>query len=206
MAKKNNPYFDDFMAMIECSCRAAEHLQDTLNNFNPKELKEKCKVMHEIENQGDDMKREMLKRLTKEFIPPIDREDIIEMSNELDNVTDKIEDIMMHVYIYNIRKIHPDALIYTEIIGRYCNALQKAVMEFPRFRKSTILEEMIVEINLIEEEGDRLYLKAVRELFKNETNPVEIIVWSKILDLMEDCCDTCKHVSNVMEQVMMKNA
>ncbi|MGL6198401.1 MAG: DUF47 domain-containing protein [Lachnospiraceae bacterium] len=206
MAKKNSPYFDDFIAMIECSCKAAAHLQETLNDFNPTTLSKKCEEMHKIENQEDSIKHEMMRRLTKEFIPPIDREDIIQMANDLDDITDKIEDILMRMHMYNVKKIRPDAQTYTEIIIRCCNTLQKAMIEFPRFRKSDTLKDMIIEINSIEEEGDRLYIKAVRELFKSESNPIEITAWSKLYDLMEDCCDACEHVANAMEQVMMKNA
>jgi len=206
MAKKISPYFDDFNSMVRCSCRGAEHLQATLTDFRPGALSEKCKLMHQIENEEDGMKHNMMRRLSKEFIPPLDREDIIEMANELDNVTDKIEDILMRMHMYNIQTIRPEAISYADIIMRSCTTLQKAIKEFPNFRKSSILNDLIIEINTIEEEGDRLYIEAVRNLFKHETNPIAITAWSKLFDLMEDSCDACEHVANVMETVMMKNA
>jgi len=206
MAKKNSPYFDDFIAMIECSCRAAAHLQATLIDFVPAKVMEQCTAMHKIENEEDGLKHAMMRRLTKEFIPPIDREDIIEMANDMDDVTDKIEDILIHIHMYNVQKMRPEALTYADIIVRSCSTLQKAVKEFPNFRRSLTLSDMIIEINTIEEEGDRLYIDAVRDLFKHERDPIKITAWSKLFDLMEDCCDACEHVANVMESVMMKNA
>lgn len=205
MAKKNIPYFEDFITMIGFSCQAAEYLQTTLENFNPAVLEENRKVMHQIENNEDELKHSIMSRLIKEFITPIDREDIIQIANELDDITDKIEDILIRLHMYNIKTIREDALSYTKIIVRACATLQKAMIEFPNFRKSPHLTDAIIEINSIEEEGDMLYIQAVRKLFENETDPIAITAWSKIFDLMEDCCDTCEHAANVMESVTMKN-
>lgn len=205
MAKRKSPYFDDFNRMVACSCKAAEHLKKTLREFSPDTFEEKCELMHQIENEEDDIKHEMMERLVKEFIPPIDREDIIDMSHHLDNVTDKIEEIVMRMHMYNVQTLRTDANTYADIIVKMCDKLKIAVEEFPNFHKSGTLKEKIIEINTIEEEGDRLYMKAVRELFEQEGDPIQIFAWSKIFDLMEDCCDACEHVANVMEMVIMKN-
>lgn len=205
MAKKNTPYFDDFITMIGLSCQAAEYLKFSLENFDSMTLAEKRQALHQIEKEEDDLKHNMMNRLTKEFITPIDREDIIQLANDLDDITDKIEDILIRIYMYNIRSIREDALAYAGIIVRACTALQKAMNEFPNYKKSTQLKDAIIEINTIEEEGDALYMKAVRTLFKSERDPIAITAWSKLYDLLEDCCDTCEHVANVMERIIMKN-
>lgn len=206
MAKKSNSYFEDFIVMIGYSCNAAKHLESSLSNFSTETLKEQCDVMHQIENEEDDLRHDIMKRLMREFIPPIDREDIIELANELDNVTDKIEDILLRIYMSNVQSVREDAILYTKIIVRSCETLKRVMEEFPNFRKSTTLNDLLIEVNTIEEEGDRLYINAVRRLFESSSDPVEILVWSKMFDLLEDCCDTCEHVANVIEGVMMKNA
>lgn len=203
---KSNPYFDDFISMIELSCQAAEHLQASLKNFQPETLDEKRKTMHEIEHKEDDIRHRMMARLVKEFVTPIDREDIIEMANELDNVTDKIEDILIRMYMYNIKEVPPAAIAFTDVIVDCCKALREAMAEFPNFRKSTVLKQSFINVNSMEEKGDELYISAVRQLFENEHSSTEIFAWSELFDRLEDCCDTCEHVADVMEIVVMKNS
>ncbi|HHY52053.1 MAG TPA: DUF47 family protein, partial [Clostridiales bacterium] len=128
MAKnlKKNAYFNDFISMMEHSCRAAEYLQQALRNFKPELLAQQRKEMHEIEHAEDDLKHEMLKRLAKEFVTPIDREDILGLANELDNVTDKIEDILIRMYMYNVKEVHPVAIEFADVIADCCKALLHA--------------------------------------------------------------------------------
>lgn len=206
MAKKKVSYFDDFITMMESSCKAADYLHQALLDFDPATLDDHCATMHIIENDEDTIKHGIMAKLVKEFITPIDREDIIEMANELDDVTDAIEDILIHIRMYNITEIRRDALDYVDIIIRSCNTLLEAIKEFPNFHKSKVLKDNIIAINTIEEEGDKLYIKAVSELFKTEKDPIAILAWNNVFDLLEDCCDSCENVADTMEMVMMKNS
>ena len=206
MAKKNSSYFDDFIHMIDYSCEAAECLRSSFKGFQPAGVDEYRRTMHKIENDEDELKHEIMNKLVKEFLPPIDREDIILLANELDNITDKIEDVLIYMYMYNITAIRPPALILTDVILRCCQTLKRALGEFANFRKSNNLMNDIVEINTIEEEGDKIYIEAVRELYQTEKDPVLILTWSKIFDIMEECCDACEHAANAIESVVMKNS
>ena len=112
----------------------------------------------------------------------------------------------MGVYMYNILSIRPEAIDFVDVIVQCCNGLKKTMEDFQNFRKSTTLHDSVVEINRLEEVGDRLYTEAVRNLYVNCKDPVEILAWTKIFDRMESCCDACEHVANVVESVMMKNS
>ncbi len=206
MAKKNNPYFEDFITMAGFSCNAAEYLQTAFRNFQPNTLSEYRKAMHKIENAEDEVKHNMMGRLVKEFVPPIDREDIIQLANKLDDVTDKIEDILIRTYMYNIQSIHPAALELSDVIVRCCHTLKVAMDEFPNFQKSGKLRQAIIDVNSMEGESDLVYIRAVRDLHEREKDPVQISVWSELFDRMEDCCDACEHVADSMEIIIMKNS
>ena len=206
MAKKSNSYFNDFIQMIKLSCEAAECLRSSLKEFKPEQLAQHRKTMHQIEHNEDNLKHEIMQRLVKEFLPPIDREDIILLANELDNITDNIEEVLIYMYMYNVQEVRPQALILADVILRCCQTLEKALGEFANFRKSNNLMNDIVEINTIEEEGDKIYIEAVRELYLQEKDPVLILTWSKLFDIMEECCDACEHTANVMESIIMKNS
>lgn len=206
MAKKNSSYYDDFITMVNFSCRAAEYLQTVLRDFRPETLPERREAMHEIEHAEDEVKHGMMKRLAKEFVTPIDREDIIELANELDEVTDKIDDVLIRMYMYNIKEVHPAAMAFTDVIVRCCKALQVAMREFPNFHRSTTLQQAIIDVNTMEEEGDAIYMVAMRTLYETPGDPVSIAAWSELYDRLEECCDACEHVADVMEIVVMKNS
>ena len=134
MAKKTNEYFETFQIMGGFSHSAAKFLQNILENFDPTKIETSIKDLHAIEQKADVVKHEMMARLAAEFVAPIEREDIVLMVNELDNLTDAIEDVLMRIFMYNIRIIRPEALAMADVIVRICEALQVALVEFPNFR------------------------------------------------------------------------
>ena len=150
-------------------------------------------------------KHEMMAVLVKAFITPIEREDIILLSQSIDEVTDKIEDVLIRIYINNVQQIRPEALAFIKVIIRCCEALKEVMEEFADFRKSKTLHGLIIEINALEEEGDRLFIESMRRLHAEVTDPIEIIAWREIYVYLEKCCDACEHVADVVESVIMKN-
>lgn len=204
--KKDDNYFGTFVELVNYSCEAANLLSEIMHNFNPDELEEKMKLMHNIEHAGDVERHIMMKKLAKEFITPIEREDIVAMADAIDNVTDNIEDVLMRMYMFNIRTMKDDALIMADIIVKCCEALREALHEFHNFRKSQTLHSLIVEINRMEEEGDELFMRATRKLYVNGKDPLEVYGWGRTLHFMEICCDACEDVADVIESVMMKNS
>jgi len=206
MAKKENIYFSEFSKMIAYSSEAADFLSLTLKNFDAAILPEKIREMHAIEHSADMVRHGMMKRLVKEFITPIEREDIINIADEADDITDKIEDVLIRMYMYGIKDIREEALKFAEIIVRSCRALEAAMAEFPMFQKSKILAEKVIEVNTLEEEGDVIYISAMRRLFSEGGDPLYIASWRELFDLFEECCDICEHTANCMEIVVLKNS
>ena len=206
MAGKRNDYYDTFVKLVDYSCQASTYLHESLQNFDPKMLKERMKNIHHIEHDADEDKHAMMKKLAKEFITPIEREDIIQLAQEIDEVTDTVEDVLIRVYMYNVSEVRPEALKLTEVIVKCCKALKLAMEEFHNFKKSETIQQSIIEVNRLEEEGDNLYIEAVRNLYSTSQNHVEIMGWSKVFDRLENCCDACEHVANVVEGVVMKNS
>ncbi len=206
MAKKHSEYFDIFVNMVGYCCRAADCLRDELNDFDPETLIERRLAMHTIEHEADEEKHRMMRKLAKEFVTPIEREDIIQLANEIDEVTDKIEDVLIRIYIYNLQEIRPEALQFAEVISNCTKALQTAMRELPNFHRSATLQDEIINVNTLEEQGDALYIDAMRALFTEQLDPVHVMAWSDLFDRLEECCDACEHVANVMESVVMNNS
>ena len=207
MAKKQDSfYFDNFIACAEDSCRAAEMLKGTLEDFRTEGLQERLDQLHEIEHSADMKKHDVLDHLAKEFLPPIEREDIVSLSQNIDNITDKVEDVMLRVYMNNVQEIEPGALKMTDVVIRCCQAVREMMTEFKDFKRSKNLKNLIIHINDLEEESDKLFMQNVRDLYTRSEDPIRIIAWRDIYIYLERCADACEHVADVVESVVMKNS
>lgn len=207
MAKtKNYNYFDKFVELVDYSCKCAEILNSTLANFDVNKINEKLEELHSIEHAGDLAKHEMTTQLATEFIAPIEREDIVKLSQEIDDITDAVEDVLIKIHMFNVTTIKPEVSEFTALITQCCNGLKIALQEFSNFKKSTTLREKIIEVNHLEEAGDRLYYSTVHNLYVNSKDPVELLVWTEIFDYLEKCCDSCEEAADVIESIVMKNS
>ena len=204
--KKDTNYFDTFVELAGYSCQAANLLNEIMNDYKADELQAKMKEMHTIEHSGDEARHAVIRRLAKEFITPIEREDIMAMTDAIDNVTDTIEDVLMRMYMFNIRYVREYAIKMTEVIVKCCNTLKKALDEFYNFRKSQSLHNLIVEINRLEEVGDQLFMEATRDLYVTCTDYKEVMAWDTAYHYLETCCDACEDVADAIENVIMKNS
>ena len=203
---KNNDYFELFIELVDFCVAAAENLSETLHNFDANKLPETMKLLHAVEHNADVKKHEMIKKLTAEFITPIEREDIILLSQEIDDVTDSIEDVLLKIYMFNITEIREEALEFCKIITNCCKAIKMVMENFHNFKKSADLRTNLIEINRLEEEGDELYTNAVRRLYTTSKDPIEIIAWTETFRRFEQCCDNCEDIADVVESVIMKNS
>lgn len=206
MAKRESIYFDSFITMIDYATRASQLLIDIMTDYQPKDLVLKMEQMHKIEHDCDLEKHIMIEKLSKEFITPIEREDIMTMAHTIDDVTDSIEDVLMRMYMFNITTIRQDALNVSSLILSCCIELKKALEEFPNFRKSKTLHQHIVEVNRLEEEADRIYVEATRRLYISDMEPLSVVAWTHVFHILEKACDACEDVTDVIEGVMMKNS
>ena len=207
MAKKeNNYYFDAFAKGISYANDAAALLENIFEKFDASTIKAQLDKMHTIEHTADGVKHEMMERLVKEFLPPIEREDIVELAHTIDEVTDLIEDVLLRIYMYNVTTLRPDVKDFTKLITRCCADLKEMSLELPNYRKSASLLAKIKDVNTGEEEGDRLYVEATRRLYSEEKDPVTVFAWTNIYDRLEKCCDGCEKVAETVELIILKNS
>lgn len=202
---KEYDYFEYLLKCSETANKAAEYLHGALSDFDLKRLEAQAAEMHLIENDADMLKHEMLKHLAHEFMTPIEREDIVALSQQLDDVVDAIEDVLSRVYMLNIKFIRPETLAFTELIVKCCKALARAIKEFRNFKKSKYVLERIIEVNSIESEGDKLYAKCMRKLFEEEGSMRDTVVWMTMFECLEACLDACEDAADIIESVIMKN-
>ena len=207
MARKNEyNYFDAFASLSKFSYDLAISLNNTLANFDPNFITGKVTEAHAIEHNADIAKHDIMNRLVKEFLPPIEREDITSLTQEIDDVTDSVEDVLIYIDMFNIQSIRPEILKFTKLIMDCCKAMDEALEEFKNFKSSKKLHDKIIEINRLEEDGDALYVDSMRNLYHTSKDPIELMCWTEILHRLERCCDNCEDVANVIESIVMKNS
>ena len=203
--KKGYNYYEAFQKMVSYTCEASEMLRSIIDNYKADALSRQIVEMHKIEHTADLEKHDMMENLLKEFMPPKEREDTIQLAEQTDSATDCIEEIVMRLYMYNIATIRDEAYEFVRIINSCANTMKQMMDEFPNFRRSKSMHKYIVEINDMEEEGDRLYTAAMRRLYIESADPVEIMVWTQVFQCLEDCCDACEDVADIVESIIMKN-
>lgn len=205
MAKGDKFYFENFAASAALSKKAAAYLVECLENYDSNEIETMVQKMHEIEHTADIKKHEMNDALAKAFVTPVDREDLDMLSQNLDHVTDKLEEIMQKFYIYNIQTITPSVIEFAKELVKSCELICGLMNEFENFKRSKKIHELIVQLNDAEEECDKLYLASMRALTQNPVDVLTTISWREIYECFESCADACEHVSDCVGTVIMKN-
>ena len=205
MAKNDKFYFENFVSCAALAKEASTFLVNCLENYHPENIEQMLEDMHNIAHSADMKKHEMSEALAKAFVTPVDREDLDMLSQKMDDLIDMIEEILQKFYIYDIQSIEPAAIEFTKYIVRSCELLCELMKEFENFKKSKNIYALIIELNDVEEECDKLYLASMRALTQNTTDVLRTISWRKIYESLEACSDACEHVSECVGSVIMKN-
>lgn len=156
----------------------------------------------EIEVSCDQLGAKITQKLNSTFITPIDREDIFLLVTELDDVIDMITGLARRFEIYSIGSPRPDAAEMARLLGRATEELEKA---FAMLARHEGIGEHSQTISQIEKRADALYTDAIRRLFKEEKDPMEVIKWMSVYEELENSIDRCKDVAKALEAVVVKN-
>ncbi len=202
---KDNYYFRSFVELCEYSIEASNYLSSMVSDFRHDELQRYKKEIHVIEHTADDERRKVLSNLYKEFITPIEREDIMAILSAIDDVTDAIEDVALRLYMYDVKELRPEMKQFTKVIGKCVASLKALLEEFSHYKKSTKLKELILEVLHLEEECDAIYSESVHRIFTTESDPIKLFIWEDLFLRLENCCDACGFVSEQIESALFKN-
>ena len=195
-------FYDDFSALAEQINKGAAMLDAMLAPDMP--IWDKADEIKEVEHKCDFITHEIIQRLNRTFVTPLDREDIHSLARSLDDVMDAIDASATILRLYHIDHVRFGARELAKIIVASAEQIAFAMRELENRRG---VAECAVEINRLENEADRLHQQAVGALFKEEgDDAVKIIKWKEILDFLEEATDRCEDVANVVEGVVVKHA
>jgi len=166
--------------------------------------KENARHIHELENEGDRITAEIFTLLNHTFITPFEREDIITLGSIIDDVLDAVDEVATMLVLYGITQPTVYLLEASTLLVRTVEPLISAVEHLESMQGIT---PFTAEVHRLEEEADGLYHNAIAELFLPDTYPpIEVLKWIRLYDLMEQAIDRCEDLSNVLQNVVLKNA
>ncbi|MGI6220304.1 MAG: DUF47 domain-containing protein [Coriobacteriales bacterium] len=208
MAKDKFDYFKAFEEITELCCQEAATLLDSMKTFDPSRMFDDMNDLHRIENEADKINHAIYDHLAKEFITPIERDDILELADRLDDIADTIDDVMMRLFMYGITKIRAEGIEVAEIIVKSCELLREAMKDFASFKKKAgQINELLIEVSDLEDVADKRYVMAVRKLHIDyRDDPSYMFTWENMMVRLEKCCDACAHAGDTMRSIIMKNS
>ena len=198
---RNEDFYAQFTALAD-QLRVGGELLEQMLAQDPV-IWDKVDEIKEVEHKCDHLTHEIIQRLNSTFVTPIDREDIHALAKSLDDVMDAIDASARFVRLYKIKTARYGARELARIISLSAEQVRLAVVAL---EKRTGVSDRAVEINRLENEADRMHEAALRRLFDEESDPVLIIKWKEILDVLEEATDRCEDVANLLEGVVVKNA
>jgi predicted phosphate transport protein (TIGR00153 family) len=197
---REEKFYTDFQALADELKRGSKLLEEMVAPDRP--LWDKADEIKEVEHKCDFLTHEIIQRLNRTFVTPLDREDIHALARSLDDVMDAIDASASLVRLYRLDSVRFGARELAQVISASTHQVRLALGALEH-NKGLITHA--VEINRLENEADRIHQQAVSRLFDDERDPLTVMKWKEALDFLEDATDRCEDVANVLEGVMVKH-
>jgi uncharacterized protein len=200
-APRDRVYFELFEEAGENIRHAADLLDRMLRNYP--DSKDLARDILICEQEGDRITHDIINRLNHTFVTPIDREDILALASALDDIVDFTEEVADYLGLYKIEAPMDQAIRLAHVL---LLASQQVAEAIPLLRGFRDLSHYTVEINRLENEGDRITREAVASLFQNGIDPMVVIRWKDLFERLEEAIDAAEHVANILEGIVIKNS
>ncbi|GAO05245.1 DUF47 domain-containing protein [Anaeromyxobacter sp. PSR-1] len=202
---KSDDFFSDFEAQAATVVEGAKLLKQLLEDFT--DVPRKCQAIKDVEHKADDITHRAFARLHTQFITPFDRAEIHRLLSRIDDVLDLADAAAERLGLYDIDQVLPEARDLAAVLVAQALKMEEAVKGLRNMKKDpgTILEAC-KEMNVLENQADHLTRTTMAKLFKRGNDPLTVIKWKEIIDLIETATDRAEDVANVIEGVVLEHA
>ena len=197
---RDEVFFSMFASLASRATASARLLAELF--ANPHRMAELVTAIKQIEHEADTITHDVIARINRTFVTPIDREDIHLLASRLDDVIDQIDGTARRALMFRINEVREPAMRMTAVLIKSGEAIEGAVTHV---KKPTIVVQQSVKVKQLEEEGDALYHAAVGGLFEGTPDPIQVIKWKELYDTIERALDRCEDVANTLESIALKN-
>ena len=197
---REEQFFADFINLTD-QIRKGAHTLNHMLSTSPLGV-EKAQAIKDIEHQCDRLTHGIIDRLNRTFVTPLDREDIHALAVNLDDVMDAIDAAAAVIKLYRVTEPRSGLHRLAQIIADSMDLLAEAMAGLDR---GAGVIELVVRVNQLEKEADRVHQDAILSLFDNEKDPIAVIKWKEIFDFLEAATDRCDDVANLLQGVVVKH-
>lgn len=200
---KEIDFFEIFDRAASNIKKAAELLVALTENFD--NISQRAKEIYEVEQDGDMLTHDIMRKLNKTFVTPIDREDLHALASRMDDVLDLIWASVDRMTVFKLTETTKEVIAMAQNLLMTAEVIQKAIKKLKEKNYSHV-QEYCIEINRLENRMDRDFRDALGNLFENIKDPVLIIKWKEVYEHLEDASDRCEDVANIIEGIVLKHA
>jgi len=197
---REETFFDLFNQAAENVLAAARLLKGLLDDY--RDVERRAEAIKALEDKGDEITHEIIDRLNRTFVVPIDREDIFALAKQLDDLLDWIEASSARMSVYKVPYSSPEARELAHIIVSECEAVVEAVKNLRRLER---IDGPVREINRLENLADHVHRDAIAKLFASNGNPIDVIKWKEVYETLEEATDQGEHVAHLLQGIHAKN-
>jgi uncharacterized protein len=201
IAPRDREFFDLFEEAGGNILRAAGLLEEMLRDYP--ETKELARDILICEQEGDRITHDIIRRLNQTFVTPIDREDIYALASALDDIVDFTEEVADYLGLYRIEAPFEQSQRMARVLHQAARQIDQAL---PRLRGFQDISHFTVEINRLENDGDRIVREAMAALFDDGIDPMVVIRWKDIYERLENAIDATERAANILEGITIKNS
>ena len=203
--KKNNYFYESFENLASYAIKEIEVLKEGLANFSNETLVDLKNNVHQIEHEADVKKKEIEEKLAKEFITPIDREDIFVLLDNIDDLCDAIEEISFKLYIRNYKSLPSQTMLFVEKSQKAVEAVYEVLKNFEHINEKEIMDPLISKVLEIEESVDKIYEVHVHRLYLENKDYDYIRLGERVYSYFEYVTDKCRDICKTILIIMYKN-
>jgi predicted phosphate transport protein (TIGR00153 family) len=202
---KSDDFFSDFEAQAAAVVEGAMLLKELLDDFT--DVPRKCQAIKDVEHRADDITHRAFARLHTQFITPFDRSEIHRILSRIDDVLDLADAAAERLGLYDIDVVLPEARELATVLVEQSRKMEEAVKGLRNMKKDPQrILEACKEMNVLENQADTLTRQTMAKLFKRGNDPLTVMKWKEIIDLLEDATDRAEDVANVIEGVVLEHA
>jgi predicted phosphate transport protein (TIGR00153 family) len=194
-------FFELFEAQADLVLEGGRSLKRLIEDFGARE--EHARRVKQLEKDGDEITHRVMATLNTTFVTPFDRGDIYQLISKLDDVLDSMEAAADLLVLHRIEEPLPELRQQADVLVRITEVMAGAVRVLRTLQGQ---DRHLIEINRLENEGDRVYRKTVAHLYSGEFKAMDVLKWKDIVDEMELAIDTCEDIANSIESIALKHA
>jgi predicted phosphate transport protein (TIGR00153 family) len=204
---RDESFFDEFQKQGNKTVEGCQVFVDMLKAAQGiADVQAAAKRISDIEHECDHITHAVVAKLHTTFITPLDRNDIYRLITKMDDIMDYIEAAAERMSLYELSVVTQDVTALADVLLQSTQRVSEAVSSFRDLKRPQSILDKCIEINRLENVADSIFRTSLARLFREEKDPITIMKWKEVFELLETATDRCEDVANIIEGVVLENS